>query len=122
MQPNPGGKAYETNVVRYLKQHAPGSNPRRINQPRFKDRGDIRFSKVVLQAKTSPVGLVTVGRYVDDAVSQAAEHDGAADIIPAAIARRPGNTDLGDDLVVLRASDFVGLMVQLDALTIDTDD
>ena len=115
MQPNPGGKAYESNVIRYLKRHAPNSNPHRISQPSFKDRGDIRFSTVVLQAKTSPVGLVTVGRYVDDAVRQAAEHDGAEHIIPAAVARRPGNTGVGDDLVVLRMSDFVALVKDRDS-------
>lgn len=107
------GKAYERRVVTYINNTYPDLAAFRITQPSFSDRGDIRVSTVVLQAKTSPTGTATISRYLDAATTQCSRHPGAPHIFPAVIIKRAPRVQ--DDLVVLRARDFFTLLNQRDA-------
>lgn len=108
------GKNYERRLLAYLNEFDPDFRAFKQPQPTWEDRGDIRFSTVVLQAKTSPVGLKTMTKYLDDVHDQAARHETDAPLIPAAVIR--DGADVGGDVVILRADDFLELVSERDRL------
>lgn len=109
------GKSYERRIIDFINSAHPRLNAFRPSQPSWQDRGDIRFSTVVLQAKTSNTGTATFGRYVDDARAQAATYTyDPWPLIPAVVVRRGDHAHR--DLVVLPLNDFVQLVAERDAM------
>lgn len=108
------GKNYERRVIHALNEFSPDFRAFKQPQPSWQDRGDIRFSTVVLQAKTSTTGTKTMLSYLNDVEEQASQHSDAEYITPAVIICTAA--DVPDDLVLLRAQDFLNLVAERDRL------
>lgn len=117
------GRSYEAAVVRHINASHPNMRAHRVTQTTFRDQGDIRFSDVLLQAKTSPAAVVTLGRYIDAAERQAEEYRKAHpseepySIIPAALIKRHDKPSVASDFIVLQVSDFLALLAERDMLS-----
>ena len=114
------GKNYERRVIHALNEFCPDFRAFKQPQPSWQDRGDIRFSTVVLQAKTSTTGTKTMLSYLDDVEAQASQHFDAEYLTPAVIIRTAA--DVHDDLVLLRAQAFLDLVAERDRLDADHHD
>lgn len=117
------GRSYESAVVRHVNATHPALRAHRVTQTSFRDQGDIRMSDVLVQAKTSPAAVVTLGRYIDAAVGQAEEYRKAHpseepySVTPVALIKRHDKPSVASDLIVIQVRDFLALLAERDMLS-----
>lgn len=110
------GKQYERDIIRYVNGAFPLLDAHRPAQRSFADRGDVRLSTAVVQAKHYPTGTRTIEKHLADVERQAAQHATSAPLTPIAVVSTTGTP--ATDLAVVRFRDIAALLHERDLLDI----